>query len=156
MLRDRMLVIHRVESHDTLHVGRRQLENLGHLGHAVFTDPAALALNDPQCREKRGHLRRITSEKSIELLACLADEDWRVLRVVSGSVMRCHVGRLETAHFPGAHRSISPITMSMLALIAMTSERRCPSTIFGIAARLMNDGGLMRQRTGFEVPSETI
>jgi len=34
-----------------------------------------------------------------------------------------------------AHRSISPITMSIEALIAMTSESRCPSTIFGIAER---------------------
>ena len=39
------------------------------------------------------------------------------------------------------HRSISPITMSMLALIAITSESECPSTIFGIADKFTNDGG---------------
>jgi hypothetical protein len=48
------------------------------------------------------------------------------------------------------------MTMSMLALIAITSESKCPSTIFGIAERFTNDGGLMRHRTGFDVPSETM
>ena len=47
------------------------------------------------------------------------------------------------------------MTMSMLALMAMTSERRCPSTIFGIAERFTNAGGRMRQRTGFDVPVGT-
>src|SRR2546422_6297231 len=54
-----------------------------------------------------------------------------------------------------AHRSTSPITMSTDALMAIKSESRCPSAIFGSAARLMNDGGRIRQRTGLAVPSET-
>ena len=33
VLPDRMLVVHRVERHDALHVRRRELEHLGHLGH---------------------------------------------------------------------------------------------------------------------------
>ena len=65
-------------------------------------------------------------------------------------------GRLDATHFVNAHRSISPITISILALMAITSERRCPSTIFGIAERFTNDGGRMRQRTGFDVPSDTM
>ena len=67
-------------------------------------------------------------------------------------------GRVHLTHLVvgGAHRSISPITMSMLALIAITSLSRWPSTIFGIAERFTNDGGRMRQRTGFEVPSLTM
>jgi len=55
-----------------------------------------------------------------------------------------------------AHRSISPMTMSMLALMAMTSESKWPSTILGIAERFTKDGGRIRQRTGLDVPSDTI
>jgi len=46
------------------------------------------------------------------------------------------------------------MTISMLALIAMTSDSRWPSTIFGMADRFTNDGGRMRQRTGLEVRVE--
>jgi len=53
------------------------------------------------------------------------------------------------------HRSISPITISTLALMAMTSDNRAPSQSRGSAARLMNDGGRIRHRTGFAVPSDT-
>ena len=55
----------------------------------------------------------------------------------------------------GANRSTSPITMSTLALIAMTSEWSAPSHMVGRLERLMNEGGRIRQRTGLLVPSET-
>src|SRR5262249_25950147 len=54
------------------------------------------------------------------------------------------------------HRSISPMTISIDALIAMTSDNMCPSTMREIAARFTNDGGRMRQRTGLDEPSETM
>jgi exopolyphosphatase/guanosine-5'-triphosphate,3'-diphosphate pyrophosphatase len=54
-----------------------------------------------------------------------------------------------------AHRSISPMTMSTLALIAITSDNSTPSQSLGRQARLMKDGGRMRQRTGLAVPSDT-
>ena len=76
--------------------------------------------------------------------------------LVRSRVMRCKVWRFEPAYRAFAQRSISPMTMSMLALMAMTSESKCPSTIFGIAARFTKDGGRMRQRTGLAVPSDTI
>ena len=40
--------------------------------------------------------------------------------------------------------------MSIDALMAMTSDKRWPSTIRGIADRFTNDGGRMRHRTGFD------
>src|SRR2546426_12722925 len=54
-----------------------------------------------------------------------------------------------------AHRSTSPMTMSTDALIAIRSLNRWPSAILGSAERWMNDGGRIRHRTGFAVPSET-
>src|SRR5687768_340362 len=145
-----MLVIHRVESHHALHVCGRELEDFGDLSHRVFGDPASHSLHDPERRQKRRHLRGITPQQSVELLARSASE-YRNVRLVPMTVVRREIGRLDAGH-----RSISPITMSMLALIAITSDSRCPSTIFGIAERLMKDGGLILQRTGFDVPSETM
>ena len=97
---------------------------------------------------------------SFQLLAAFANENWLVrlaMRVRVALVSGVRLG-VDTPHLLGRghQRSISPMTMSMLALIAMTSDKRCPSTIFGIAARLTNDGGRMRQRTGFDVPSDTM
>jgi hypothetical protein len=47
------------------------------------------------------------------------------------------------------------MTISTLAMMAITTASRAPSHIFGRLDRLMNEGGLIRQRTGFAVPSET-
>src|SRR6476661_3013227 len=157
VLTDRVLVVHRVERHDALHVRRREIEHLGHLGHRVAAHPAALFLHDPERREQRRHLLRVAREELVELGAPRAGEDGdvrtRLVKTVgqiAGSALAPH---LVTRR---AHRSISPMTMSMLALIAITSDNRWPSTIFGIADRFTNDGGRMRQRTGFDVPSDTM
>jgi hypothetical protein len=47
------------------------------------------------------------------------------------------------------------MTMSTLALMAITSDSSAPSHIRGRLDRLMKDGGRMRHRAGLAVPSET-
>src|SRR5262249_22950638 len=106
----------------------------------VLAHPATVLLHHPERGQQRRHLRGIAREQLVELSPPLSLED-RLIGFV-------RLGR--------AHRSISPMTMSMLALIAITSESRWPSTIFEIAARFTNDGVRMRQRTGLDVPSDTI
>jgi len=154
-----MLVVHGVKRDDALHVGGGQLEDLSDLGHRPFTHPPTLALHDPERGEQHGHLRWVSRQQRIELRAGGRREHGTVFLGVpmAAITVRCVTGRgVRRAYLGGRHRSISPITMSMLALIAITSDRRCPSTIFGIADRFTNDGGRMRQRTGFEVPSDTM
>jgi len=155
----RVLVVHGVESHHSLHVRRSQVEKTRDLDHSFLAYPAALALNDPERRQQRRHFRWIPFEKVVELALHFTRED-RHVRLVSRFVVRCVIRRLDAADQlglgGGRQRSISPMTMSMLALMAMTSERRWPSTIFGIAARLTKEGGRIRQRTGLAVPSDTI
>src|SRR2546421_13087193 len=106
---------------------------------------AALVLRQPQGWEQRSLFGGIALEQHLQLLEDLHGE-YRLILFGLGVVGRAR------AH---AHRSTSPITMSTDALMAIRSESRCPSAIFGSAARLMNDGGRIRQRTGFAVPSET-
>ena len=84
---------------------------------------------------------RIMAEVA-ELLERLAREDGPVLFGAGRRVV-------------DVHRSISPMTMSTDALMAMRSLNRRPSAILAIDARLMKDGGRMRQRTGLAVPSDT-
>src|SRR3954468_2333946 len=60
-------MIHGVERHDALHIGRRQLERLGDLDHPFLTHPAALVLHHPERRQERRHLRGIALENFIEL-----------------------------------------------------------------------------------------
>src|SRR5687767_40063 len=145
MASHRMLVVHRVEGDHALHVRRREVEGFRDFGHPFLADPAARVLNEPQRGQERGHLGGVARQDVVELLATLSDEDGFISRRRTS-----HVRRL------GVHRSISPMTISMLALMAMTSESRWPSTIFGIADRFTKDGGRMRQRTGLDVPSDTI
>src|SRR5215208_2037107 len=153
-----MLVVHRVERDHAAHVRRRQAEEARHLDHGVSAHPPAVLLHHPERREERRHFRGVVREELVELGAARADEHrpvWGSVRVVPRRQLG---GRDLLPHVPGrvAHRSISPMTMSMLALMAMTSESRWPSTIFGIAERFTNAGGRMRHLTGFEVPSLTM
>src|SRR3989475_7523305 len=107
--------------------------------------PISLLLHQPERRQERPLLGGIAGEDVTQLLEGLAGEH-RLIFLRGGVVGRARAR---------AHRSTSPITMSTDALIAIRSESRCPSAILGRAARLMNDGGRMRQRTGLAVPSET-
>ena len=90
-------------------------------------------------RQACGRVLRI---QRLEARQDLAGEDRRVRRVGVG------------VRGP-AHRSISPMTMSTLALMAITSDSSAPSHIRGSAERLRNEGGRMRQRTGLALPSDT-
>src|SRR5205807_6238228 len=98
--------------------------------HVAVGDPAAIALHQPQGRQQRGLSGGIPREDLVQLGAGAARENGLVFLGLD------------------AHRSISPITISTDALIAIRSESRCPSAIFEMAARLMKEGGRMRQRTG--------
>ena len=139
VLPDRVLVVHRVEGDHALHVGRRELEDRRHFGHRRVAHPAALFLHDPKAGRSAAILVGIM--RSAAHRARRVGRQRRPARMLDGR---------------GAHRSISPMTISMLALMAITSDSRWPSTILGIAERLTNDGGRMRQRTGLAVPSETM
>ncbi len=81
-----MLVIHRVERHDAFHVGRCQLEHLGHFGNRVFAHPSALALHDPQCGKKPCHLRWIAAQQIVELASRIACK-YRHIRLVPVTVV---------------------------------------------------------------------
>ncbi len=133
----RVLVIHRIEAHNSRYIRGRQIQHLGDFGHRLFAHPAAIFLHHPKRWQEPCHLAGISREKLGKFFLPLAGEDRCVRFVVR------------------VHRSISPMTMSIDALIAMTSDRRCPSTIFGIAERFTKLGGRIRQRAGFDVPSET-
>src|SRR5438105_11447585 len=112
-----MLVVHGVECHHSLHVRGREFEYSRDLHHSFFTNPTALALHDPQRRKKRRHLRRIALEQLVELLLYVAGENSDV-RPLSATIVGCVIGGLRTADKLGRRRqrSISPMTMSMLAL----------------------------------------
>ena len=73
-----------------------------------------------------------------------------VVRYASLAMIRDALGPAQTLR-----RHVPPL-LFLLALIAMTSDNRWPSTIFGMALRFTNDGGRMRQRTGLAVPSLTM
>src|SRR5690348_3439066 len=142
-------MIHGVEGYDALHVRRRELEQLRNFRHGIFAHPAAIVLDHPERRQQRRHLRWIARQQLLELLPACTDEH-RLVRLVGMTMMRGIRRRFDAPHFT-THLSISPMTMSMLALIAITSDSRWPSTIFGIADKFTNEGGRIRHRTGFDV-----
>src|SRR5690606_9131519 len=83
----RVLMVHRVEGDDTLHIRRSELEDFGHLRHALLAHPATILLHDPERGQERCHLRGIATEKLLELRAPITDED-RSVRLVRGGHVR--------------------------------------------------------------------
>src|SRR5690606_21080966 len=149
---NRMLVVHGVERDHALHVCGRDLGQLGHFRHGLLAHPAAVFLHHPWRGKQCCHPGWIAREEFLELCPARTNEHGLVRLVGCGNMWRKLRPRLTGT---AAHLSISPITMSMLALMAITSDSRCPSTIFGMADRFTKAGGRMRQRTGFAVPSDT-
>src|SRR5207253_601421 len=99
-------------------------------------DPAPHLLHDPERGQEARLLGRVPGEERIQPLAIGSDEHRFVgCPLGGGAVGACLLC---------GHRSTSPITMSTLALMAMTSDSNAPSHIFGRLARLMNDGGRIR------------
>src|SRR5207248_1134096 len=142
---DWMLVVHGVERDHALDVGGRQPQHFDDFRHVTVRDPAARPLHQPQRRQERRLPGGVARQDFVELLEHLFGEDGLVL-------LRARWLRRMRAD---THRSTSPMTMSTEALIAIKSLNRCPAAIRGRAERLMNEGGRMRQRTGFAVPSDT-
>src|SRR5690606_4209841 len=132
-----MSVVHGVEGHHTTYVGRGDFQVERDLVDCFRGDPAVRLLRHPQRRQEQRLTSRILRRHRLEPGTTLGCED---------GAGRCNVF---------AHLSTSPITISILALIAITSDKSAPSQSLGRTERLMNDGGLIRQRTGFAVPSET-
>ena len=140
---DRMGMVHRVERDHALYIGRCELQHSRNFLDGRLRDPAPRLLYHPERRQQTGLLGGVILEELLETCAGIADEH------------RCMRSGVRPVASVSHHRSTSPITISTLALIAMTSESKAPSHILGRLERLMNDGGRMRQRTGLLVPSET-
>ena len=134
VLADRLLVEHRVVRGDVLHFRRRASDDLGDVTHGVRREIADPVLHHEQ-RVEHGRLAllgRIVSRQLLEPLALVGREGKRLafrrqlaLGVLKALLVR-HL-RME------AHRSTSPMTMSVDPMIATTSAMRAPTHIGSIA-----------------------
>src|SRR5215213_11030640 len=106
-----MRVVHGVEGHHALDVRRHEIEHVGHFADRRLGDPAAYLLHHPERGQKARLLGRVEREQLLEPCAGLADEHRLVRNRSRAMGAGCSVI---------AHRSTSPMTMSMLALMAMT------------------------------------
>ena len=135
-------VEHRVERGDAEHLGLGQPHALGHEPQGRRRQPAPLPLRDPQHGHHGGALHRVARQR-------VGDFGLRLLGPRQGR------GTLDGHHGAVAHRSISPSTMSMLPIAAITSAISLPSTITGSACRFTNEGERIFMRQGRDEPSLT-
>src|SRR5207245_9277518 len=104
-----------------------------------------LVLRDPQYRQNRARLAARWVFGDVRL---------RPFEVLRGEFEA--LGLLERIRFDwGAHRSISPKTISIEPMIATTSASMWPRHMKSVACRKAKPGALILQRYGRLVPSET-
>src|SRR5207302_6372850 len=119
MAPDRMCEEHVVEAGRSEHLGRREVEELGHVLHGVGREPAVLLLGQVQQGDQGRAAVRVEPDRPLGALDS--------------------VGR-ETGH---AYRSTSPMMGSTDEMIATASATMPPRIITGSAWRFTNDGARM-------------
>ncbi len=143
---ERLQVVHRVERRDLVYRDGRHAEVLRHEVHRFRGEPALLVLRD---RERRHDRRLLLVGRILRDLAVDLPE-----RSVGKHARCCARARLRVGR--GAHRSISPNTMSCVPMIATTSAIMCPRDISSSAARCGKPGARIFMRYGLFAPSETM
>src|SRR6266850_5354717 len=144
MLADRLVMKHRIESHQFVNVDRLKSQFSRRPVHRLPRDVSKALLDSVQQHQRRASLLRIMCDHFVYL--CFEGRGNREVRLAH-QLVGDRLGGMTLVH-----RSHSPITKSNDPRIATTSLTMWPGRILGKMLRFTNDGARIFNRWGVPPP----